>query len=572
MKESHFTNNSCGGPISVYVKDGKISRIRPMAIDKNDMKPWTITDANGKKFSPPPKVTIQPYVMSERTRVYAEERIKYPMKRVDFDPEGERHPENRGKSGYERISWEEALDIVTGEIKRVRETYGPEGIASMKPEHHNFGNVGYRLGAFTRFINILGTTQIEENPDSWEGWHWGATHTYGFYWRLGTIESYDLLDDALKYSDMIVYWSTDPNATCNAYSGQESVIWRQWLKESGKKQVFIDPFYNYTAATVGDKWISPRPGTDAAMILAIMHVWLQEDTYDKDYIAKRTIGFDEFKRYVLGEADGVPKTPQWAAKITDLPARNIKALAREWASKKVQYFGSGFGGACRSAYATEWTRLSVLLQAMQGLGKPGVSMGADCGGAPYNASVYFPGYADPDGMLFLSRAAKKPAINPVEQTISRPLFPDAILNPPIKWTGIGFCAHSLDEQFMKMSYPLPGQSEIHMLYRYGSSYIGTFCNGKRWVEAFQSPKLEFIVTQDCWWNNETRLADIVLPACTNMERNDISEFCNAGGYVADGSSACNYRVIVYQQKCIEPLYESKSDYKIFRLLSAKMGI
>ncbi len=239
--------------------------------------------------------------MTERTRVYSDERIKYPMKRVGFDPKGDRHTETRGKAKYERISWDEALDIVAGEMKRIRATYGPEGIGAMKPEHHNFGNVGYRLGAFTRFVNLLGMTQVEENPDSWEGWHWGASHTYGFYWRLGTIEGYDLLEDALKYSDMIVYWSTDPDASCNAYSGQESVIWRDWLRESGKKQIFIDPYFNYTCAHVADKWIAPRPGTDAAMILAMMYVWIKEDTYDKDYIAKRTIGFEEFKKYVLGE-------------------------------------------------------------------------------------------------------------------------------------------------------------------------------------------------------------------------------------------------------------------------------
>ncbi len=108
---------------------------------------------------------------------------------------------------------------------------------------------------------------------------------------------------------MIVYWGTDPDSTRGCYGGQESAIWRQWLRESGKKQIFIDPFYNYTAASVADKWIAPRPGTDAALALAIAYVWIKEGTYDKDYIDTHTIGFEEFQKYVLGEEDGVPKTP-----------------------------------------------------------------------------------------------------------------------------------------------------------------------------------------------------------------------------------------------------------------------
>ncbi len=91
MSEQIFTNCTVGGPISVYVKDGKIVRVRPIVIDENDLKPWTIIDANGKKFSPPKKVTVQPFTLTERTKVYADDRIRYPLKRVVFVPIGHRH-------------------------------------------------------------------------------------------------------------------------------------------------------------------------------------------------------------------------------------------------------------------------------------------------------------------------------------------------------------------------------------------------------------------------------------------------------------------------------------------------
>ena len=568
--EQIFTNCTNQGPIFVHVKDGRITRIRPIVFDETDAPSWTI-NVNGRKLSPPRKATVSPGVLTERSRVYSEDRIKYPLKRVDFDPGGDRHPETRGKSGYERISWDEALDIVADEMKRVRATYGPAAVAAHSGSHHNWGNIGYHQSALWRFFRLIGFTEIFENTDSWEGWHWGAIDTWGFYWRLGLPEQTDLLEDSLKNSDLIVHWSHDPDSTRGHYSGQDSAIWRIWLKEMGKKQIFIDPFCNYTSVILADKWIAPRPGTDAAMAMAIAYVWLKENTYDKDYIAKRTIGFDQFKKHILGEDDGVPKTPGWAEEITGVPGRVITALAREWAAKRTALgcgTRGGMGGACRQAYATEWARLMILLQAMQGLGKPGVSIWGASTGAPFNMLVKFPGYAE-EGMAHL---AKKTPVNPVTQRLIRVLIADGILNPPVHWRGEGFCFKSLDQRFIPYTYPEPGSPEIKMIYRYGGAFIGTYMEGDKLIRAYQSPKLEFVVNQDCWWSGETGFADIILPACTNFERNDIGEWGQVGGYNNDSANSQNHRIIVYQKKCIEPLYESRSDYSIFSELAERLGV
>src|SRR5512138_1879985 len=97
MGEQVFTNCTNCGPVSVYVRDGKVSRILPLQAREEDYRPWTI-EAGGKKYSPPKKCNVAPFIHAEKRRLYSEDRIKYPMKRVDFDPEGERHPENRGRS------------------------------------------------------------------------------------------------------------------------------------------------------------------------------------------------------------------------------------------------------------------------------------------------------------------------------------------------------------------------------------------------------------------------------------------------------------------------------------------
>ena len=129
MSEQVFTNLTNGGAVRVHVKDGKIVRVRPLVLDDTDAASWKI-DVDGREFSPLRKACVANFSMTEKARVYSDSRIKYPLKRKDFDPNGDRHPETRGKSGYERISWDEALDIVAGEMKRIREKYGPEAIMS----------------------------------------------------------------------------------------------------------------------------------------------------------------------------------------------------------------------------------------------------------------------------------------------------------------------------------------------------------------------------------------------------------------------------------------------------------
>ena len=157
--------------------------------------------------------------------------------------------------------------------------------------------------------------------------------------------------------------------------------------------IVIDPYFNHTQALLGDKWFSPRLGTDVAMGLAIAYTWLTEGTYDKEYIAGRTTGFDEWKDYVLGKTDGMAKTPEWAEAESGIPAREIRALAREWASKKTMLAAGGpggMGGACRASSGNEWARTMVALAAMQGLGKPGSNIWGTTSGAPRRLQLHVP--------------------------------------------------------------------------------------------------------------------------------------------------------------------------------------
>jgi trimethylamine-N-oxide reductase (cytochrome c) len=220
-----------------------------------------------------------------------------------------------------------------------------------------------------------------------------------------------------------------------------------------------------------------------------------------------------------------------------------------------------------------------MMMAMQGWGKPGVNFGNLQIGAPQDLNFYFPGYAEGgiSGDLYHSASApnnycRMPhvlTINPVKQSIPRQRLAEAVIDGHCE--GYAWDGFSLEGQFAKYAYPSPGYSRVHMLYRYGSSSFGTVTQSGRLVEAYRHNSLEFVVNQSIWMENEAQFADIILPACTSFERNDISEWANCGGFIHHAQTQLNHRMVVMQHKCIEPLGESKSDYAIFLEILTRLG-
>jgi molybdopterin guanine dinucleotide-containing S/N-oxide reductase-like protein len=578
-----YTNLTNGGPLFIYVRDGRIVRVTPIDLDAKDAPSWTI-QARGREFTPRRQAVVAPHALAVKSTTYSERRVLYPMKRVDFDPNGARNPQNRGISKYERISWDEALTIVANEIRRQKRTYGLGSIFIPFSSHHQWGNIGYYLSALTRFGNLIGFTRMAANPDSWEGWYWGAMHHWGHSQRVGVAGNYGTVEDCLQHAEQIVFWSSDPESTFGAYSGMESSQRRMWARELGIEFVHIDPHYNSTAQLFGGRWIPIRPQTDAALAIAIMYVWIKEGLYDAEYVRTRTTGFDEWRAYVMGETDGVPKTPEWQEPETGVPAKDVRALARLWAKKKTYLScgmsGAGFGGAGRGATGQQWARCMVMLMAMRGLGKPGINMGGLQAGTPVDHEFYFPGYADGgisgelqwtgNAVNNYQRMPHVLSMNPVRQLIPRQQIPEAIIKGHATgylWDGI-----APEIQFAPFTYPMPGYPRIHMIYKYGGSAFSTMTESNRMVEAYRHESIEFVVNQSIWAEGEAQFADVILPACTNLERWDIGEWSGSGGYAWHGFNNVNHRVIALQHKCIEPLGESKSDYQIFQEILERLGL
>ena len=258
----------------VDVKDGKIVRIRPMHYDwkykKADLNPWKF-EVRGSTFEPSMKTLIPPYSIAYKKRVYSPARIRYPMMRVDFDPNGERNPQNRGVSKYKRISWDEALDVITSEMNRIKEKYGPTALLYQCDQHGENKVVQACHGAGRKLLRAWGgfTLQIRQ-PDSWEGWWWGNKHFWGCE-PVGQGRQSNLLWDISKNAELLLFWGCDQETTPWGWQGQLPSRLSYWWSELGIKQIYVCPDCNYGAAVHADKWIPVLPNTDAALYLAIAH-------------------------------------------------------------------------------------------------------------------------------------------------------------------------------------------------------------------------------------------------------------------------------------------------------------
>ncbi|MDR0491258.1 MAG: molybdopterin-dependent oxidoreductase, partial [Oscillospiraceae bacterium] len=133
--------NTLGGPVEVHVEDGRIRRVRPITLRENDPDGWIIK-ARGKEFTPPRRVTVTALGLQDKDKCYSYDRALYPLIREDFveTPDGKnRSTETRGKSGYRRAPWDEALGLVARELKRVQDAYGKEAVTACAGSHHSWG-------------------------------------------------------------------------------------------------------------------------------------------------------------------------------------------------------------------------------------------------------------------------------------------------------------------------------------------------------------------------------------------------------------------------------------------------
>ncbi|UCD38901.1 MAG: molybdopterin-dependent oxidoreductase, partial [Fidelibacterota bacterium] len=277
--------HDCGGKclLWAHVKNGVIIRFET----DNENEPQLRACARGR---------------ASRQRAYAPDRLKYPMRRS-----GE-----RGEGKFERISWDEALDKIADEMKRIKASYGPGAMVNLQYAGEPLGSLqGVAVG---RLMNLFGGNLQHWGGASLEGNYWAMRATYGS--RYAAVQTADL-----RSAELIIMWGSNP---ANNLYGETNPLRLIQAKEAGARIVYIDPRYTDSAAIYADEWIPIIPGTDTAMLIAMAYVIITENLHDRKFIDTYTVGFDRFKEYVLGTEDGIAKAPTWAEGITGVPAATIE--------------------------------------------------------------------------------------------------------------------------------------------------------------------------------------------------------------------------------------------------------
>jgi len=489
-------NSHCGGTceMKVHVRSGRIVRIESGGDGETSHRMCL----RGRAY---------------RQRVYAPDRLLYPLKRTG----------RRGSGEFARVSWDEALETVAQELKRVKDSYGNASIlhfCSMADAH-----AVHHTQAFHRLLCQFGGYTAPWGFISNEGLAFASGITYGARPAGYTPEQY-------PKSRLIIMWGWNPLVTQQGTPIPPALC---RAKENGTKFICLDPQFTDSAAVLADRWIPIRPGTDTAVLGAIAYVLIKENRTNQHFIDTYTFGFDRFQKYILGGEDGVEKTPAWAENISGVPAATIAELARMYAGTSPAAIVTGYA-AGRTAFGEQFHRMAFALEAITG------NAATASGGAPITKSVaaitQLPGPpnqveagAPPRWNALPYRSA---SVNSSAR-VNVSLFADAILKGKAG------------------GYP----ADYKLLWLSNTNYLNQLAEVNKAAGAFQ--KLEFILVTEQFMTASARFADIILPVCTFLERNDL--YAPPGGGI--------YALV---NKAIEPLGESKSQLQICQALAAKLGI
>ena len=483
-------HSGCGGYCVNFglVKDGIVVRqkttdTRPDSPDN----PLRINCARGR---------------AQRQHVLGADRLKYPMKRKNWEPGGGKK-ELRGRDEWVRISWNEALDAVAGEIKRIKETYGNESIL----------NGTKLLAAYGGYMQRWGTNSPGNFPMC-EAKMAGVDNLTGAMLGGGVIGAPDRFE--YRKSKLIVLWGEN---TAWSAAGTPMYNYMQ-AKKAGAKFIFVTPELNPSAVGLDAEWIPVRPATDAALLLGIAYYMIENNLQDQDFLDNYTIGFDaehmpegvnkrdNFKDYVLGTYDHVPKTPDWASEICGTDAGLIRQFAHEIATTKPMIWSTSQAPA-RTNRSEQYVMSFYTVGWMTGnVGIPG---GAVCHtGYSYGGMhVMFPGgtgeesVVNPlfkDGWMWGGYAWDNP-FNREYTGVAYEETWDAILNNELTATVRGKIPCDI-----RLWYGITGGNDNH---------LNQVSDTAKAVRAMR--KLDFVVACDIVLSNKSRFADIVLPGTTPWE-------------------------------------------------------
>ena len=506
-------SHNCGGRclLKVTVSEGRIARI------EGDDRP-------GDSIEDP---QLRPCIRgrSYLGRQYHPDRLTRPMKRTG----------KRGEGRFAPISWEEAAGILAAGLTRIKAEYGNAAIYIP----YGTGSYNQLNGRQTaqRLLNLFGGSLGFYNSYSWAAIS-NATPTV-----YGTSVTGNQRQDWLN-ARYILMWSWNP---AEMRDGTNSEYFVRKAREKGARVVCIDPRMTLSAVALADEWIPIRPGTDAAMMSAMAQVMIGENLHDAAFVRGHCVGFDEtqmpagcegaesYKDYILGTRDGTPKTPEWAERITGVPAATIARIAREYATIKPGVLYQGYGMQ-RRAFGEQAVRAGCVLAAITGnVGVPGGWASGMALQAPDGGPFWL---VFPTGR------------NPVKAAIPSFLWTEAVLRGKDMGRADGVVGAEKLGTNIKLIWAVASNALIN---QHGN------INRTARILADES-LVELLVVQDNFLTPTGRFADLLLPACTQFETWGLEDGWKYGDEV------------LLMPKIVEPPGEALSDYAICAKVAERLGL
>ncbi|HRO57578.1 MAG TPA: molybdopterin-dependent oxidoreductase [Burkholderiaceae bacterium] len=508
------------GPLVATVTEGRITKITPTDADKRPTAMLT-EGMLGRTY--------------DKTRIQGPCIRKSYLEWVQNGQKGSNKPELRGKDEWIQVGWDTALGLTAKAILDTIEEYGNEGCFSSS--YGGWSHAGiFRPNVLQgRFFNLLG----------------GSSMTVGDYSAgagqiimplvLGDMEVYSAQSSWEQIRDnteVFVFVGCDPDKNNRIeYTVADHEMFPSWnaIKKAGVRFISINPQFTTTDENMGSEWVRIIPNTDTALFLAMAKHLLDKGLHKQDFIDRYTVGFERYRAYLDGEdADGTPpKTAEWAEKLTGIPAAKIRELAELMAKKRTQIAGSW---AIQRAHHGEMPYWAIVNFACVtgGIGLPGQGVGFSWhyGGGGTAQS----GGTAPTGM--------SQGRNPVKKICPASRINEMLLNPGKEFTYLG------------NHYTFP---QVKLIYNAGNNAYSHQQDLNELARAIGT--VDTIICQEPWWNGSARWADIVLPATSTLERNDIS---SGGTY--------NIDKVFAMKQVIAPVGEALDDFEIFRRLAALCGV
>lgn len=510
--------HNCGGTcvLKAHVKDGSIVRLKTdMSHDDSYDYPQQRACVRG---------------LSEKAQIVGKERLKYPMKRTHFDPTGATGKELRGIDTWERISWDEALDIVATQLQKAKDEHGNESIYLLDG------------GEMKRTLALFGGYVAKSGSRSQGAWKQAMKPILGVSQKRHALN--DRMD--LLNAKLIILWGCNP---AQASMGMPLLNLRR-AKEQGVKIISVDPMFSRSAAVLADDYYPIRPTTDTTLLLALSYIIIKKDEeannsiIDWEFLNNCTSGFDaehmpegydyreNYKDYVLGTYDNVPKTPQWASKICGLSVDRINELANELLNNRPTTCLFSWNTA-RVEKAQHVCLAQMALGAMTG--NMGIKGGCFAVSAQESAT---------NGGPALIKVGSN-GVEDIKNPISKPKL----------------CTNHHWEDILSDTFrdgvdglkPL----DIRVIYHSHSATLNQTNNVNKGIQAHR--KVDFVVTNHYTFTPEAQYSDVVLPVTTPWEKE---------GTVLQG----NRETIIWTEKVIEPYFEAKDDAWIAEEIAKRLGL